>query len=147
MKKSFCRILIFSVFLLQQEQQTSCTGKLQQTTGLIQFCIEALKETDSAAFLQVNLKLYNVVYIKIQNGFSNIYVKDTFIFKMKTNLWFVERLNFWTTELILSTQNNNNTLIGFGCFVNHLSTKSNPFGIHKNAHQLWIIQTLLMWEK
>lgn len=32
----------------------SCTGKLQQTTGLIQFCIEALKETDSAAFLQVN---------------------------------------------------------------------------------------------
>jgi tripartite motif-containing protein 9/67 len=36
-----------------QDQQTSCTGKLQQTTGLIQFCIEALKETDSAAFLQV----------------------------------------------------------------------------------------------
>lgn len=36
-----------------KEQQASCTGKLQQTTGLIQFCIEALKETDSAAFLQV----------------------------------------------------------------------------------------------
>lgn len=31
----------------------NCTGKLQQTTGLIQFCIEALKETDNAAFLQV----------------------------------------------------------------------------------------------
>lgn len=37
-----------------KEQQMSCTGKLQQTTGLIQFCIEALKETDSAAFLQVS---------------------------------------------------------------------------------------------
>jgi len=36
-----------------QDQQSNCTGKLQQTTGLIQFCIEALKETDSAAFLQV----------------------------------------------------------------------------------------------
>lgn len=36
-----------------QEQQINCTGKLQQTTGLIQFCIEALKETDNAAFLQV----------------------------------------------------------------------------------------------
>lgn len=41
-------------FFGEQEQQTSCTGKLQQTTGLIQFCIEALKETDSAAFLQVH---------------------------------------------------------------------------------------------
>lgn len=40
-------------FICAQEQQASCTGKLQQTTGLIQFCIEALKETDSAAFLQV----------------------------------------------------------------------------------------------
>lgn len=38
-----------------KEQQLNCTGKLQQTTGLIQFCIEALKETDSAAFLQVSL--------------------------------------------------------------------------------------------
>jgi tripartite motif-containing protein 9/67 len=37
-----------------QEQQLNCTGKLQQTTGLIQFCIEALKENDSAAFLQVS---------------------------------------------------------------------------------------------
>lgn len=63
-KKFFCRILNFSVFLFfQQEQQTSCTGKLQQTTGLIQFCIEALKETDSAAFLQVNLKLHNAEFI------------------------------------------------------------------------------------
>ncbi|XP_059614320.1 E3 ubiquitin-protein ligase TRIM9 isoform X2 [Phlebotomus argentipes] len=44
-----------------KEQQTSCTGKLQQTTGLIQFCIEALKETDSAAFLQVGTMLIHRV--------------------------------------------------------------------------------------
>lgn len=42
-----------SLFLIK-DQQSNCTGKLQQTTGLIQFCIEALKETDSAAFLQVS---------------------------------------------------------------------------------------------
>jgi hypothetical protein len=45
-------IFIREIHLLQ-EQQVNCTGKLQHTTGLIQFCIEALKETDSAAFLQV----------------------------------------------------------------------------------------------
>jgi tripartite motif-containing protein 9/67 len=44
----------FGLFLSLKEQQLNCTGKLQQTTGLIQFCIEALKETDSAAFLQVS---------------------------------------------------------------------------------------------
>ncbi|XP_050086584.1 E3 ubiquitin-protein ligase TRIM9 isoform X2 [Anopheles aquasalis] len=44
-----------------KDQQASCTGKLQQTTGLIQFCIEALKETDSAAFLQVGSMLINRV--------------------------------------------------------------------------------------
>jgi len=36
-----------------KEQVASCTCKLQQTTGLLQFCIEALKETDPVAFLQV----------------------------------------------------------------------------------------------
>lgn len=47
----------------KQEQQINCTGKLQQTTGLIQFCIEALKETDNAAFLQVyNQHIF--IYIK-----------------------------------------------------------------------------------
>ncbi|EDX04572.1 GD23717 [Drosophila simulans] len=44
-----------------KDQQSNCTGKLQQTTGLIQFCIEALKETDSAAFLQVGSMLINRV--------------------------------------------------------------------------------------
>uniref|UniRef100_A0A182UKY5 BBC domain-containing protein n=1 Tax=Anopheles melas TaxID=34690 RepID=A0A182UKY5_9DIPT len=45
-----------------KDQQASCTGKLQQTTGLIQFCIEALKETDSAAFLQVTKTWSTVVF-------------------------------------------------------------------------------------
>lgn len=36
-----------------KEEQVKCTGKLQKTTGLIHFCIEALKEVDSASFLQV----------------------------------------------------------------------------------------------
>lgn len=37
-----------------KEQVVTCTSRLQQTTALLQFCIEALKETDSCAFLQVN---------------------------------------------------------------------------------------------
>lgn len=37
-----------------REQVAACTFRLQNTTGLLQFCIEALKETDSAAFLQVS---------------------------------------------------------------------------------------------
>lgn len=41
-----------------KEQVTTCTARLQQTTALLQFCIEALKETDSAAFLQVSCLLF-----------------------------------------------------------------------------------------
>ncbi|KAH8248882.1 hypothetical protein KR032_003968 [Drosophila birchii] len=52
---------ILKISFLLQDQQSNCTGKLQQTTGLIQFCIEALKETDSAAFLQVGSMLINRV--------------------------------------------------------------------------------------
>lgn len=44
-----------------KEEQVKCTGKLSQTTGLIQFCIEALKEVDSASFLQVGNSLINRV--------------------------------------------------------------------------------------
>lgn len=42
-----------------KEQVATCTARLQQTTALLQFCIEALKETDSAAFLQV---FYNITF-------------------------------------------------------------------------------------
>ena len=34
---------------------TESTSRLQKTTALLQFCIEALKETDPVAFLQVTL--------------------------------------------------------------------------------------------
>ncbi|KIH56852.1 hypothetical protein ANCDUO_12964 [Ancylostoma duodenale] len=37
-----------------REQISRCTAKLSRTTGLIQFCIEALKEPDAATYLQVN---------------------------------------------------------------------------------------------
>ena len=36
-----------------REQVAHCTGKLQKTTGLLQFSIEVLKESDPVAFLQV----------------------------------------------------------------------------------------------
>ncbi|XP_047002734.1 E3 ubiquitin-protein ligase TRIM9 [Schistocerca americana] len=44
-----------------RDQVSACTCRLQGTTGLLQFCIEALKETDSAAFLQVGSMLINRV--------------------------------------------------------------------------------------
>uniref|UniRef100_A0AAR5PXJ4 COS domain-containing protein n=1 Tax=Dendroctonus ponderosae TaxID=77166 RepID=A0AAR5PXJ4_DENPD len=44
-----------------KEQVTTCTSRLQQTTALLQFCIEALKETDSSAFLQVGAMLISRV--------------------------------------------------------------------------------------
>ncbi|XP_039284984.1 E3 ubiquitin-protein ligase TRIM9, partial [Nilaparvata lugens] len=44
-----------------KDQVSMCTCKLQHTTSLIQFCIEALKETDSAAFLQIGSMLINRV--------------------------------------------------------------------------------------
>jgi len=37
-----------------KEHVTSCTCKLQKTTSLLQFCIEALKENDPVSFLQVS---------------------------------------------------------------------------------------------
>lgn len=51
-----------------QEQQSSCTSKLQKTTGLIQFCIEALKETDNAAFLQVSLTEFLLLTFSHKSG-------------------------------------------------------------------------------
>ena len=36
-----------------KEQMAHCTQRLQKTTGLLQFSIEVLKESDPAAFLQV----------------------------------------------------------------------------------------------
>ncbi|KAJ8968911.1 hypothetical protein NQ317_016521 [Molorchus minor] len=44
-----------------KDQVVTCTQRLQQTTALLQFCIEALKETDSAAFLQIGSMLISRV--------------------------------------------------------------------------------------
>ncbi|XP_076365257.1 E3 ubiquitin-protein ligase TRIM9-like isoform X2 [Tachypleus tridentatus] len=46
-----------------REQIATFASKLQQTTGLLQFCIEALKETDPAAFLQVGTSLVDRVLL------------------------------------------------------------------------------------
>lgn len=37
-----------------KEQVSDCTALLQRTTGLLQFCIEVLKESDATSFLQVS---------------------------------------------------------------------------------------------
>ncbi|KAF5294515.1 hypothetical protein FQA39_LY13369 [Lamprigera yunnana] len=44
-----------------KDQVTTCTSRLQHTTALLQFCIEALKEADSMSFLQVGSMLINRV--------------------------------------------------------------------------------------
>ncbi|KAF2885055.1 hypothetical protein ILUMI_21110 [Ignelater luminosus] len=44
-----------------KEQVATCTARLQHTTALLQFCIEALKETDSMSFLQVGSMLISRV--------------------------------------------------------------------------------------
>ncbi|KHJ46381.1 b-box zinc finger [Trichuris suis] len=42
---------------LLRDQITSCTNLLQKTNGLVQFCIEALKEADPVAFVQISSAL------------------------------------------------------------------------------------------
>ena len=37
-----------------------CSSKLRQTTGLLEFSIEVMKEQDAAAFLMVNNYAYSV---------------------------------------------------------------------------------------
>ncbi|XP_046658047.1 E3 ubiquitin-protein ligase TRIM9-like isoform X1 [Daphnia pulicaria] len=44
-----------------REEVATCTAHLQHTTALVQFCIEALKESDSSAFLQIGSMLVNRV--------------------------------------------------------------------------------------
>ncbi|KRZ17201.1 E3 ubiquitin-protein ligase TRIM9 [Trichinella pseudospiralis] len=39
---------------LFRDQISNCTNQLQKTTGLVQFCIEALKEVDPIAFIQIS---------------------------------------------------------------------------------------------
>ena len=46
-----------------REQVNYCTARLQRSTGLLQFSIEVLKESDPAAFLQVG-KVHIVATLK-----------------------------------------------------------------------------------
>lgn len=55
-----------------KEQVSSYTGKLQQTTGLLQFCIEALKETDPTSFLQVRAGYLLRLFRKPHDRRSNL---------------------------------------------------------------------------
>lgn len=57
-----------------RDQVSSHTIKLQSTTGLIQFCIEALKETDATSFLQIGSSL-----MKRVNSVENSWQKDLII--------------------------------------------------------------------
>ncbi|CAL4087739.1 unnamed protein product, partial [Meganyctiphanes norvegica] len=42
---------------IYRDQSAGCTRRLQQTTALVQFCIEAIKEPDPAAFMQMGPQL------------------------------------------------------------------------------------------
>ena len=44
-----------------REQVTSMSTKIQKTTGLLQFCVETLKEQDPSSFLQVKIKVFLIL--------------------------------------------------------------------------------------
>ncbi len=46
-------ISISSLFQTAKDQITHCTMKLRQTTGMMEFCLEVIKENDPSGFLQV----------------------------------------------------------------------------------------------
>jgi tripartite motif-containing protein 9/67 len=47
-----------------RDQIARCGGHLNKTTGLIQFCIELLKETDAVAYLQVTIIRLKIVVFR-----------------------------------------------------------------------------------
>ncbi|XP_052770156.1 E3 ubiquitin-protein ligase TRIM9-like isoform X3 [Mya arenaria] len=55
-----------------KDQAHSCTAHLQKTTSLLYFCIEVLKESDPASFLQISSSLLNRVSAVDQNFFKEI---------------------------------------------------------------------------
>lgn len=46
-----------------RDQITHCTMKLRQTTGMMEYCLEVLKENDPSGFLQVFDPPYVYVYV------------------------------------------------------------------------------------
>lgn len=56
--------LLFMFFSLQvvRDQISHCTVKLRQTTGLMEYCLEVIKENDPSGFLQVRCKTREDVF-------------------------------------------------------------------------------------
>ena len=48
------------------------SSKIQKTTGLLQFCVETLKEQDPSSFLQVIIKIYYLILVKIYSIFFSL---------------------------------------------------------------------------
>lgn len=46
-------IALFFSFQVVRDQISHCTVKLRQTTGLMEYCLEVIKENDPSGFLQV----------------------------------------------------------------------------------------------
>lgn len=46
-------IPLFCFFQVVRDQISHCTVKLRQTTGLMEYCLEVIKENDPSGFLQV----------------------------------------------------------------------------------------------
>ena len=49
-----------------REQVMSMSTKIQKTTGLLQFCVETLKEQDPSSFLQVNSAILFLLFVLSQ---------------------------------------------------------------------------------
>ena len=65
-----------------REQVTSMSTKIQKTTGLLQFCVETLKEQDPSSFLQVKLRtLFCQFSLSLSKKISNNYILP-FFFKL-----------------------------------------------------------------
>lgn len=48
------------------------SSKIQKTTGLLQFCVETLKEQDPSSFLQVIIKIHYLILLKIYSIFFSL---------------------------------------------------------------------------
>jgi len=63
LRLNVCDDNLATAFLFQtvKDQITHCTMKLRQTTGMMEFCLEVIKENDPSGFLQVQKKLKHKV--------------------------------------------------------------------------------------
>lgn len=54
-----CDLLSYLLMILLsqvvRDQISHCTVKLRQTTGLMEYCLEVIKENDPSGFLQVSV--------------------------------------------------------------------------------------------